>query len=147
LPADDEGLGEPVPGGDGTLDELEAVLAPEAAAKRKQGTEAEQGQQERGVTLLGGLIDSRSEVRPLKLFPRKMAHCWLCCDTGCSTAKFHSNCVSSGDFRFTWQAVSWACTLNNFIIVHNYMCIWYMVMRLRNWQGILAVKLVSVITI
>lgn len=64
-PVDDEGQGEPTAGGAGTLDELEAVLAPEAAAKRaRDGAATAEGSQERGVTLLGGLIDSRSEVSP-----------------------------------------------------------------------------------
>jgi hypothetical protein len=54
----------------GTLDDLEAVLAPEVAAAnaaleaeaRANGLAPGQQQQQQGVTLLGGLVDRKSKV-------------------------------------------------------------------------------------
>ena len=61
-------LDAPTEGAPGTLDELEAVLDPEGKAARAAAeAEAEAGAgalQERGVTLLGGLVDSSSKVAP-----------------------------------------------------------------------------------
>mmetsp|Transcript_12197 Transcript_12197/g.36597 ORF Transcript_12197/g.36597 Transcript_12197/m.36597 type:complete len:1238 (-) Transcript_12197:225-3938(-) len=58
-------LDDPAAGGDGGLDELEAVLDPDGAAARaaaQAAAEAAEGHpQEAGVTLLGGLVDSTSK--------------------------------------------------------------------------------------